>query len=294
MIIKMNEAPTAPTVEASLKTPVPSKETNMNNVNTIQSLNHLVLAQDGALITTSINVAEAFGKLHKDVLRKIENLDCSLIFNERNFTPVEYLDAKGEKRPMWEMTKDGFMFLVMGFTGKKAAMIKEAYINAFNWMAKQISETVYKKTTTDERTSLRNAVNLLVSKKGLNFPDAYSVVHQRFKVEHLDQLDKTQLTQAVEYVHKLALDGEYLPAAKAEVLLPPQLNHYELHNIKALCTHMEYLKKYFDQYKLYQVFTLLNSPAAPKMIGHIRDGVSFAANVRKSLIKIEVQTDTPT
>ena len=51
--------------------------------------------------------------------------------------------AKGRKcplelRPMFKMTKDGFIFLVMGFTGKAAAQIKEAYINAFNWMAEQL------------------------------------------------------------------------------------------------------------------------------------------------------------
>lgn len=57
----------------------------MNNVNTIQSLNHLVTTQDGALITTSINVAEAFGKLHKNVVRKLEMIECSQEFTELNF-----------------------------------------------------------------------------------------------------------------------------------------------------------------------------------------------------------------
>ena len=88
--------------------------------------------------TTSMQVAEAFGKNHKDVLRKLESLNCSEDFNQRNFAPVEYFDAKGEKRPAYEMTKDGFIFLVMGFTGHKAASIKEAYINAFNRMANQL------------------------------------------------------------------------------------------------------------------------------------------------------------
>jgi len=91
-----------------------------------------VFAQNNQLKTTSLKVSEAFGKLHKDILRKIETLECSNDFNERNFTPVEYSDAKGEKRSAYEITKDGFMFLVMGFTGKKAAAVKEAYIAAFN------------------------------------------------------------------------------------------------------------------------------------------------------------------
>lgn len=37
------------------------------------------------------------------------------------------------------MTKDGFIFLVMGYTGEKAAQLKEAYINAFNWMYQQLT-----------------------------------------------------------------------------------------------------------------------------------------------------------
>ncbi|MGV8004581.1 phage antirepressor N-terminal domain-containing protein [Photorhabdus temperata subsp. temperata] len=66
------------------------------------------------------------------------------------------------------------------------------------------------KTTTDERTPLRDAVNMLVGKKGLMYPEAYSFIHQRFNVSHIDQLPAEKITEAVEYVHKLALEGEYL------------------------------------------------------------------------------------
>ena len=102
---------------------------------TLNQLDNAVFIQDHQVKTDSLKVAEIFGKQHKDVLRKLENLDCSSDFNERNFTLVEYKDAKGENRPMYEMSKDGFMFLVMGFTGAAAAKIKEAYINTFNQMA---------------------------------------------------------------------------------------------------------------------------------------------------------------
>ncbi|WP_139735160.1 Rha family transcriptional regulator, partial [Escherichia coli] len=85
-------------------------------------------------------VAEFFRKMHKDVLRKIETLECSEDFNERNFTPVTYTDAKGEKRPMYQITKNGFVFLVMGFTGKKAAAFKEAYIAEFDRMEAELRQ----------------------------------------------------------------------------------------------------------------------------------------------------------
>lgn len=94
---------------------------------------------NGAIKTTSLKVAEHFEKNHYDVLRAIKNLECSQDFNDRNFAFVEYTDAKGEKRPAYEMTKDGFSFLAMGFTGAKAAQWKEAYINAFNAMADSLA-----------------------------------------------------------------------------------------------------------------------------------------------------------
>lgn len=99
----------------------------------------IISLQQGQPVTTSLKVAEVFGKQHKDVLRKIATLDCSKDFNERNFALVTYQDGKGEARPVYEMTKDGFIFVVMGFTGARAAATKEAYINAFNWMAEQLA-----------------------------------------------------------------------------------------------------------------------------------------------------------
>lgn len=102
-------------------------------------MNNIVLIKNQSVITTSLLVADKFERHHRDVLRAIKKLDCSQEFNERNFTLVEYVDAKGEKRPMYQMTKDGFVFLVMGFTGSKAAKFKEDYINAFNEMHDYVS-----------------------------------------------------------------------------------------------------------------------------------------------------------
>lgn len=67
-----------------------------------------------------------------------------------------------------------------------------------------------RKTTVDDRTGLRNAVNMLVSKKGLIYSDAYHLIHQRFNVESIEDLTLEQLPQAVEYVHKIILEGELI------------------------------------------------------------------------------------
>ena len=67
-----------------------------------------------------------------------------------------------------------------------------------------------RKTTVDDRTGLRNAVNMLVSKKGLIYSEAYHLIHQRFNVESIEDLTLEQLPQAVEYVHKIILEGELI------------------------------------------------------------------------------------
>lgn len=85
-------------------------------------------------LTDSRRVAKHFGKRHDNVLQAFDRMECSPEFNRLNFQVVETPDRKGEMRREVRMTKDGFMFLVMGFAGKEAARIKEAYINAFNAM----------------------------------------------------------------------------------------------------------------------------------------------------------------
>lgn len=92
--------------------------------------------------TTTLAVAKKFGKRHTEVLRAARNIDCSDDFRQRNFASADYIDAQGKKRQMFSMTKDGFIFLVMGFTGKKAAEFKEWYINEFNRMAAMLNGEV--------------------------------------------------------------------------------------------------------------------------------------------------------
>lgn len=91
---------------------------------TIPALSHPdVTIENGRAVTTSIAIAEFFGKRHERVLDKIRNLDCSAKFTEHNFVSSEYTDSTSRKLPMYQITKNGFVFLVMGFTGKKSRCI---------------------------------------------------------------------------------------------------------------------------------------------------------------------------
>ncbi|EAQ4226293.1 peptidase [Salmonella enterica] len=99
---------------------------------------------NGQAVTSSLAVADYFIKRHADVIRKIESLECSTLFRQRNFafTSISINQPNGgtRKLPCYQITRDGFAFLAMGFTGKRAAQFKEAYINAFNQMEKQLSK----------------------------------------------------------------------------------------------------------------------------------------------------------
>ncbi|MBN5380636.1 phage antirepressor Ant [Serratia marcescens] len=83
-------------------------------------------------------------------------------------------------------------------------------------------------TTVDERTPLRDAVNMLVSKKHLMYPEAYSIIHQRFAVESIEDLTPEQIPQAIEYVHRIVLDGEYIERQPELSLPTPQFSEEEI------------------------------------------------------------------
>lgn len=101
-------------------------------------MNDLVVMHEGKQMVSSQLVADKFEKAHRDVLRAIKNLDCSEEFKVRNFAQCSFKNKMNREYEGFMMTRDGFSFLCMGFTGKKAAEWKEAFINAFNSMEKQI------------------------------------------------------------------------------------------------------------------------------------------------------------
>ncbi|MVW25227.1 Rha family transcriptional regulator [Escherichia coli] len=101
----------------------------------------LVTAADGEPITDSFQIAKAFGKRHQHVIRAIKSLRCSEEFSTAHFWAVEKINDLGifdKKQIYYRMDFSGFVMLVMGFNGAKADAVKEAYINAFNWMSAEL------------------------------------------------------------------------------------------------------------------------------------------------------------
>lgn len=111
-----------------------------------------VTESKGVAVVSSRKIAEIFEKQHAHVLRDIKNLDCSPEFWQSNFGESTY-KSRGKKFPEYLMTKDGFTFLVMGYTGKKAAEFKEAYIKRFNEMEQFIKSLTIAKLEFPEFTA---------------------------------------------------------------------------------------------------------------------------------------------
>ncbi|EAJ5335227.1 phage regulatory protein [Campylobacter coli] len=112
--------------------------------------------QDNQIFCTSLDVAKVFGKRHDNILRDIENilndlreigdLQCKLNFEEvvriSKTTNPKNGKLVNRKMPMYNLTRDGFSLLAMGFTGKKALQFKIAFINAFNEMEKLLQKEI--------------------------------------------------------------------------------------------------------------------------------------------------------
>lgn len=98
-------------------------------------MNELVEIRENQVVVTSRQVAERFGKNHRDVLESIASItkaeNSALVFFHRSTYRVP---GNFKKYPEYIMNKDGFSLLAMGFTGRKALQWKLKYIEAFNKM----------------------------------------------------------------------------------------------------------------------------------------------------------------
>lgn len=226
------KAPTALTVEAGVTNV--HRKVNMNSIAKDSNVFKLIpvdaiVVHQADIRTTSLKVAEAFGKQHKNVLQSIEKLDCSEEFASANFSAHVINQQVGTSRrdlKYYEMTKDGFIFLVGRFNGKLAATIFEAYINAFNVMAAQLAErqrpaetlTASEQQTLSEIAHKKAALHENVGKA---LAEIWSRLHNKFRIARYDQLARDQLADAIVYISQLQLKVKPAPQ---ETINQEQLN----------------------------------------------------------------------
>ncbi|CUU71839.1 Rha family transcriptional regulator [Campylobacter hyointestinalis] len=176
----------------------------MNNLAVINNVSVEFSIVGDNVFTDTLKIAEVFEKRHTDVLRTIDNLPNDE-FKSSNFKYDSYFDKKGEARPMYRLTRDGFSLLVMGFTGQKAYKWKIEFIKAFNEMEKTIKKQneIIKLKSYEEKTKLKQ-------QKTANF-------YEKRIAELLDECANKH-KKAVDLAASLVLADEKQREINAEIL----------------------------------------------------------------------------
>lgn len=178
--------------------------------------------EDGIVTTTSLKVAEIYGKQHKHVMEKIRSfIDLIPEINGSNFRLVDYEDNKGEKRPMYIIDRQGFSMLVNKFTGDEATIFTYKYSQAFERLielVKQLqeeNEDLYQIAVSDNcqlerqydadkiKYAIRNISSVLSSVKYTELEDAINkIIDVHTHLKKKDRYEYHRNLNATEYKKK--------------------------------------------------------------------------------------------
>lgn len=199
------------------------------------SLSPSVSLHSGRPATTSLEVAKFFGKRHDNVLRDVDALLSQLPENslQHNFeeTYQEQETPFGVKQiRVFILYRDGFMLLVMGYTGKKALSMKLPYIEAFNRMEAELArqkesaipaapgpDAALPLSTTEDRKPLRALVGSWAQVSGLPFAACWNQLKAAFNLANIKELPQEWIPDAIDWVQK-RIDA--LPAPAPATALP--------------------------------------------------------------------------
>lgn len=179
--------------------------------------------EDGIVTTTSLKVAEIYGKDHKNVMAKIRSfIDLIPEINGLNFKLVDYEDNKGEKRPMYIIDRQGFSMLVNKFTGDEATIFTYKYTQAFERLielVKQLqeeNEELYQIAVSDScqlerqydadkiKYSIRNISGVLSSVKYTELEDTINkIIDVHTHLKKKDRYEYHRSLNATEYKKKI-------------------------------------------------------------------------------------------
>ena len=208
-----------------------------------------VSLHSGRPATTSLEVAKFFGKQHQRVMRSIDDLRSNTpeSFSASNFGRAEYSDEQGKPRPMFILYRDGFMLLVMGYTGKKALAMKLAYIEAFNRMEEELArqKEAARNITQDivdfpgtlsitpssvaDRKPLRALVGSWAKLSNAPFDACWNQLKAAFNLANIKELPQEWIPDALAWVQAkidalpkaLPLQPERLPLYRNGCFYPP-------------------------------------------------------------------------
>lgn len=159
-------------------------------------MNELVIMKDKQAVTSSLQVAEVFEKNHRDVLEAIRTKTHSAENSaqyQKMFVEGTYKDKSGKSNKLYYMNRDGFSFIVMGFTGRKADSFKLRYIDAFNAMENELKQQAMGIPTSMSqalRLAADQAEKIEQMKPKVLFADAVETSHTSILVGELAKLLK--------------------------------------------------------------------------------------------------------
>uniref|UniRef100_UPI0035C7A3F7 phage antirepressor N-terminal domain-containing protein n=2 Tax=Proteus mirabilis TaxID=584 RepID=UPI0035C7A3F7 len=284
---KNSEAPTAVTVEAS-NLPETNEVTSMTSISTINvpfhGANLCIVNRDGnpyvpmkpIIEDMGLDWASQFTKLKKRFSKGIVEITI----------PSKGGDQSMICLAMHKLT--GWLYSIM--PNKVKPEIRDKVIK----YQEECDDVLYEywttgevkkkhKITVQERNPLKNAVNLLVSKKGIMYPEAYSLVHQKFNVSSIEELTADQIPDAVEYIHKFVLEGEYIPKETPREVTQERANRdMDAHHINVLAKHYEAIYTAW-KVELYPALCSVDSPIAYRLRDRLQDGYSILIRLQESL-----------
>ncbi len=230
-----------------------------------------LLTVGGKPMTTSLVVAKHFDKLHKNVLRDIDDLlnDCSADFRRLNFEPTirTVPGPKGAAREerAFRMTRDGFSMLAMGFTGAKAVKWREAYITAFNLM--------------EEALRHREDIDITDARLLLEHWPAWKARFEAIEAQLVDQrMALAELQSRLDQVNRTMSGPEELGIAMAVTGMNPAAAV-----VLNLLTRASYERSFTPEFTTWSVRDIANIVHWPKL-GQIRSALNHLQ--RDGLIQV--------
>ena len=210
-------------------------------------MDELVIMHDQQAVTTSLVLAEAFEKQHKHVIeaieKKISTAENSALLKNM-FVEDSYIASNGKQNKMYYLNRDGFTFIAMGFTGKKADEFKLKYIEAFNKMEQIVKQELPQ--TPEEKLALTMQVTLRLDKRVGNLEKSIDEIQNKSEIDS-DQRYKLWVARNKKAVK--ALGGKESNAYKDKALSRKTFRALE-HSLKkkfAISRYEDLKKENFDE-----------------------------------------------
>jgi phage anti-repressor protein len=215
----------------------------------------------------------------------VENVDFALV------TPGKVIKGRGGDRrsKQYDVTLDMAKELALVERGEIAHCIRRYFIaceKALRQIAPEVAADLLRKALSPQQQfTLKEKVDnkvacLAKARQRAGYHEIWSNLKSRHQVAQYRDIAQAEFEDACQYVESYAWEGEWLGKSKAS---SASLEHSDLVNLNALMVHVDWISRYWKEYRLYDALSAVQSPAAYKMIDHVKDGGLIAGMLRRRL-----------